>query len=414
MLDQVQVSQQITQMHGDPLRVLVVGAGVAGMSIAQLLRRRGLHPVLIERSAAAADAGYMLGLMPMVDPVVEALGVGDIYLNRSVEFRRYRSHAHTGRRLREDDLAGLLSAYGHYRGITRGDLLRALATGDSPVAYQTTAVAMTSSSDRVVVTLASGSERLEAEFDLVVVADGLHSTTRGLIPALASPSIYDTRWGGWVVWMDPDTETDLGEELWGAGFFVGSYPVKDRLGVFVGGPRVDTSAGPQRFVAEIRARHLSIGDRTDRALAAVSEDDDPYYWSLTDCRSHTWHDGRVVLLGDAAAGFLPTAGIGAGMAMESAWVLADHLTGTEPASIPPALAAYEAAQRPRVEAAQRNSRWLARLVMRRSRALATVRDLALSRVSVDAVLGPIKKLLADPPIVTPAEPSSTPTRVSRP
>ena len=44
--------------------------------------------------------------------------------------------------------------------------------------------------------------------------------------------------------------------------------------------------------------------------------------------------GRVVLLGDAAAGFLPTAGIGAGMALESALALTKELTRTDAKDIP--------------------------------------------------------------------------------
>jgi 2-polyprenyl-6-methoxyphenol hydroxylase-like FAD-dependent oxidoreductase len=77
--------------------------------------------------------------------------------------------------------------------------------------------------------------------------------------------------------------------------------------------------------------------------------------------------GRVALLGDAAAGFLPTAGIGAAMAMESAWVLGSLLADAALDRVPDALHRYEASQRPRVEAAQANSRQLARLMFTRSR-----------------------------------------------
>ena len=58
---------------------------------------------------------------------------------------------------------------------------------------------------------------------------------------------------------------------------------------------------------------------------------------------------------------------------------------------------YEARQRPRVEAAQDNSRLLARLVFRRSRLAATLRDLIMARVSAKVALGPIQKLLAELP-----------------
>jgi salicylate hydroxylase len=76
MLEATSIQAQLADARGDRLRVLVVGAGVAGTTVAQLLRREGLHPVLVERSAREADSGYMLALMPLVDPVLETLGVG--------------------------------------------------------------------------------------------------------------------------------------------------------------------------------------------------------------------------------------------------------------------------------------------------------------------------------------------------
>lgn len=68
--------------------MLVVGAGVAGVTVAQLLRRQGLHPVLVERSAREAGSGYMLALMPLVDPVLDALGVREPYRAASVGLDR--------------------------------------------------------------------------------------------------------------------------------------------------------------------------------------------------------------------------------------------------------------------------------------------------------------------------------------
>jgi salicylate hydroxylase len=107
--------------------------------------------------------------------------------------------------------------------------------------------------------------------------------------------------------------------------------------------------------------------------------------------------GRVVLLGDAASGFLPTAGIGATMAIESADVLGRALARATPESVPAVLQDYEARQRPRVESAQRTSRVLARLVFTTSRPGAVVRDLASRFVTLDRALAPIVRLLEDRP-----------------
>jgi salicylate hydroxylase len=134
---------------------------------------------------------------------------------------------------------------------------------------------------------------------------------------------------------------------------------------------------------------------------------DPYWWSLTDCRSDAWSVGRMALLGDAAAGFLPTAGIGAAMAMESGWVLGSLLADATPDRVPDLLRRYEQAQRPRVEAAQANSRQLARLMFLRSRTLTGLRNTVARFVPLRTALRPIVGLLRQQPHPTPTHLSTT-------
>ncbi|HIW60818.1 MAG TPA: FAD-dependent monooxygenase [Candidatus Stackebrandtia excrementipullorum] len=61
------VDEHIATGESDRLRVLITGAGVAGRSLAMLLQRKGIHPVLVEKARPDADEGYMLALMPLVD-----------------------------------------------------------------------------------------------------------------------------------------------------------------------------------------------------------------------------------------------------------------------------------------------------------------------------------------------------------
>lgn len=396
MLRSVPLTQQYEPTGGGP-RILVVGAGIAGITVAQLLRRAGLHPVLIERGGDRGHPGYMLALMPMVDPVLDELAVRDHYRARSVPLLRYGLFGHTGRRIRTDSMASILDQYGDYRGIGRGELITVLSGEGCEVTPKTTVTALTETDDTVTATLDSADETLKLEFDLVIICDGLHSATRRLVLPDEAVGRVDTGWAGWVTWLPADQDPDLGVELWGAGFFLGAYPVAGRIGAILGGPAADLTDGPRAFAAEIRRRLRQVSPRVDRVLDALATDPDPYYWPLTDCRADRWTTGRTVLLGDAGAGFLPTAGIGAGMAMESAWVLTRMITRAADVPLPALLAAYEQAQRPRVEAAQDNSRALARMMFRRSRSLAAIRDVAARLLSVQAVLGPIQRLLANAP-----------------
>lgn len=400
MLEPTSVDAQLDATRADRLRVLVVGAGVAGVTLAQLLRRDGLHPVLVERSAEAKDAGYMLALMPLVDPVLDDLDLRAEYLDRTVPLDRYVIRSSTGATNREYSIAGLLEGFGDYRGISRGELLRLLGSTGGAVSYGTTVTALDqpATGDHVEATLRTGETSTVAEFDVVVVADGLRSATRELLLPASRVARIDTGWGGWVAWAEPPAGAEtLGEELWGAGFFVGVYPVPGRVGVIVAGRHDETAAGPAAFVAGVRRRLRHVDTRLDSALTAVTDADSPYYWSLTDCRVDAWAHDRVVLVGDAAVGFLPTAGIGACMAMESVWALGARLRTTTPDRVASTLTDFERAQRPRVEAAQDNSRGLARLMFHRSRALAKVRDVAARVVPMQTALRPIRKLLRTAP-----------------
>jgi 2-polyprenyl-6-methoxyphenol hydroxylase-like FAD-dependent oxidoreductase len=353
--------------------------------------------VLIERSDGAGAAGYMLALMPMVDAALDDLGVRDRYRAASVSLERYAVHGHTGRKLREDSMAAILSRFGDYRGIARGELLDVLSGDDCAVTFGSTVTGLRETRDVVEVSVSTAGVAQRLEFDLVIIADGIGSTTRDFVLGHRAVEVVDTKWGGWVVWAPEDRDTDLGEEVWGAGFFVGMYPVAGELGVFLGGPRVNTGEGPQPFVGRMRSQLRTVNPRLDRVLAAVVEDPDPYYWSLVDCRAPVWTTARTVLLGDAAAGFLPTAGIGAGMAMESAWVLGSMLRDVQRAGLADVLRAYERVQRPRVESAQDNSRQLAKLMFHRSRSLAWAREFAMRFVSVERALKPIQRLLQEQP-----------------
>lgn len=397
MLEPTPLRDQLEAVRGDRLRVLVVGAGIAGLTLAQLLRREGLHPVLVERSGPEGPSGYMLALMPLVDPVIAALGLTDEYRARSVPMDRYRIRNRRGALMREYSLASLLDLYGDYRGISRGELMEVLAAPGASVTYGTTVGALQQDNEEVAAVFATPEGATEAVFDVVIAADGLHSTTRGMVLTDDQVDAFDSGWGGWVAWTEADADVDLGEEMWGTGWFVGTYPVKDRLGVIVCVPRSEERQGLAGFTARVRREVPEAGSRLDRVLAEIGDGREAYFWPLLDRRSATWHVGRVGLVGDAAAGFLPTAGIGAGMAIESAAALANCLRDCTPEAVASALRRHEAIAKPRVEAAQQNSRQLARLMFNTGRTAAAFRDAATRFVPLSAALKPIRKLMEDRP-----------------
>ena len=329
------------------MRVLISGAGMAGLTLAALLRQRGTIADIIDQAPDFDHAGYVLALYPLGNRVLHGLGVYDDFVAASEPMDDYVVAGARGKTIRQFDFRPFTEKYGQIRMLGRGDLLRLLhqAGGNPKIRMGVTIATMTDTGDTVRVRTSDG---IEAEYDLVVGADGIHSQTRKQV----SPKheTFDTKWACWAWWAERgDFPRATVHEQWGAGRFIGIYPTPDRIGVVAAAP----------------ARALGFGARDGRQLRMLEEfakmkgrarevidtfpgdDAEMFYWKLDDARAPDWTKGRVVLLGDAAAAFLPTAGIGASMAMESAAVLADELSRAGAHDIPLALSFFEKRRRER-------------------------------------------------------------------
>lgn len=378
------------------MRTLIVGAGIAGLTLANFLARRGELPVVVDRRLAGADLGYGLTLWPHGSRVFHGLGMHQDFVNRSAPMRGYVARDGAGRRLTSSPMPESIAAYGHLGLIPRSELLDLLHQGVPGIEVRdgVSIERLTQDADLVDVRF---DDDTRDTFDLVIGADGIHSRVRDLV--LGRIPDRDTGWGCYVWWAGADTVTP-GEttERFGAGSFLGTYPCRDRVCVILGAP-TDTLLPHEpvgrrdRLAALLGPYGVPVADY----LSDLPGDDEPLFcWRMTDVRSPSWVTGRVALVGDAAAAFLPTAGIGASMALESAAVLADELSRTNPVYLPHALELYERRRRGRVEAAQTQSRRLARLMFIRSHRIAAVRNRALRFARMEQLVGPLIKGLREP------------------
>ncbi len=376
------------------LNILIVGAGVAGLTCAGLLKKQGAEIKVIECESHESfnSSGYMLGLLPLGGRVLTQLDLHDEYINRSVEMKQYEIHKENGELIKSYSLDFINKGYGTYRGIERKELINILLgkIPEESIRYSTTLSRSEQKDNMVEVTLSDGSRE---NYDLVIIADGLHSQTRKLILDNSEYSYYDTNWGGWVAWLEKN-ELNSYKEYWGSGSFTGLYPVKDRVGVFLGGPdKQIKEMGLQQFIKEIKHEihpdYTILHDALDKLLEAK----DPYYWEFHDCKTERWNKRNVILLGDAACGFLPTAGVGASMAMDSAAALVDELSRTDRDHIEYGLSLYIHRQKERVEKAQKDSRDLAKIMFVKSKIVAGIRDYAIRFYSLKQLAANISKTM---------------------
>lgn len=376
------------------IKVLIVGAGVAGLTCANLLTQKGIHPLIIEREPKENfnTTGYMLGLLPLGGRVFNEMGLRKEYFSESIQMDYYNVHSSEGDLIRSYPLDFINEQYGSYRGISRIKLVEVLLRNidQQQLKFGTTVNNVTPRDAKSEVTFSDDSADA---FDVVIVADGIHSATRKLILDESEFHYKDTGWGGWVTWLNEEPESAY-DEYWGSGSFLGMYPVKNHIGVFLGGP-VETikSKGLGPFIDEVAAELDQQYHLPHRALQSFDRDDDPFFWRFQDCRSDIWQKGNTILLGDAATGFLPTAGVGASMAMDSASALVDELSRMDTNHIEYALNLYTQRQKERVERAQEDSRKFGRFMFVQSGIIAALRDKMVSMYSLQRMLSDLSKVM---------------------
>ena len=335
----------------DVERILIVGGGIAGLSVATALHQQGLTPELVERSTTWPAVGAGINLPANGVRVLRALGVGEVVDRTATVIRRWGFFDQQGALLCETDLEDLWRDVGPSLGITRVRLQEALVAG-AAVSHRlgVSLTALTQDDDRVRVSFSDGTS---GDYDLVVGADGIHSTVRELALSASSPSYAETMVWRSVIPTRPPGILDM-MVLMGEGCFFGLAPMGEGhtygFGA-VGGARFkDPIVGRlERF----RRRFAEFGAPVPAYLAALQSDEQLHFGAIEWVEVDEWHRGRVVLLGDAAHAGPPHMGEGGCMAMEDALVLADVLPTAE--SVGSALDAYVRRRRPRAGWVQEQS-----------------------------------------------------------
>ena len=167
------------QPSADTRRVLIVGGGIAGLSLARTLATTGVSLELIERERAWRPAGSGIYLPGNASRALRALGLETQVASRAVEIATQRVCDHRGRLLRQVDVAKLWAAVGPCLALGRAELHDVLleAARDVPISMGVPV----SCSGQADVSVDSATERVASgEYDLVVAADGINSTVRRL------------------------------------------------------------------------------------------------------------------------------------------------------------------------------------------------------------------------------------------
>jgi 2-polyprenyl-6-methoxyphenol hydroxylase-like FAD-dependent oxidoreductase len=332
--------------------ILVVGGGVAGLTTAAALHRRGFTTELVERQQSwhALGAGFLVQAngMRMLLSLGLAAGVEDA----GAFVRRWQFCDEQGEVLSETDLGALWGDAGPCVGIERSKLQRALLPGVGNLRCRlgTSVVSVVQDDRRVSVGFSDGSTE---DYDLVVGADGIRSTVRALTLTAAAPSDLGAMNWRSIAPIRPAGLTGLQMHM-GDGCMFGLVPMGagSTYGfAYVIQPRFHDPL--EGRLDRLRNRFATFGGRVQEYLASLERDDQVICSAMEWMDFEKWHTGRVVLVGDAAHASSPMMGQGGCMAMEDACVLAEELRAA--ATVESALASYVIRRKARVGWVQHQS-----------------------------------------------------------
>jgi len=359
--------------YGPEMRILVVGGGIAGLTLTGLLQQRGFKPTLVEQIPEYGTIGYVIVLWPSGSRILKGLGVYRSLLDVGLQFTTYNVSDERGQMLHSYSVHNVTEKYGPMLSTYRPDLINVIKEAVDPdsIRMSTTVDKIDQTNDEVYVTFSDGTEET---YDLVVGCDGVRSKTRDLV--FGDVPLSYSGMTGWSFWVKPNIAKTLQiAEYWGTGKFFGIWPTKGRLSVFTSiRDNVQEPDPVESRIDRIQENFKNFGGLVPEILESLDDPNEIFHGHYNDLRMKKWHKGRVVLVGDAAHAILPTAGGGVSMAMESAAVLVDELCRADSKYIEQAFESYITRRRSRVDKIQNQSRMMSKFAFADSRLVSSMRD----------------------------------------
>jgi 6-hydroxynicotinate 3-monooxygenase len=344
-------------------RIIVVGAGLGGLTCAAFLQRAGFAVTVYEQAPTFSRIGAGIILSPNVMKVLRRLNVERPLLEMGIRPDAFVSRAwDTGETLYELplDATSVRQFGGSYINVHRGDLQAVLASAVRPgsIAFGHCLTDLQPAGEAIRLVFDNGARH---EADIVIGADGIRSKVRDIVLGVEPP-----RFTGRIAQRTVFPAARLSGHVirdctkwWGADRHLLAYFItrrRDEVYLMGSVPAASWDSEdlalpcpPRDFIDAFANFHPDIR----RVIEAAT---DVTVMPICDRERHDrWSDGRIVLLGDACHPVRPYMAAGGAMAVEDAAILSRCLMqfgNDDPAE---AFRCYEATRIPRVAEVQRIS-----------------------------------------------------------
>jgi 2-polyprenyl-6-methoxyphenol hydroxylase-like FAD-dependent oxidoreductase len=309
-------------------RVLISGAGIAGLTLAYWLKQYGFVPTIIERHKTLRTGGYKIDIRGVALDVIKKMGLHSTIFDARTDIIGATLVSNDGKDVKDvsPDLTG-----GRVEGdleIMRGDLCLILKehVGDIEYLFGDSITRISQNENSIHVEFEKNKAR---EFDLVIGADGLHSVVRKLV--FKNEPDFVKELGIYVsVYSLPNyLHLDRWElEYFGEQRWINVYSLHKDLQASFAFAAKPLQFDPQNREEQeelLRKAFKNVGWEAPRLLAFINDSPDFYFDYAAQIKMPHWSEGRVSLVGDAAYAPSPVSGQGTSVAIVGAYVLAGEL-----------------------------------------------------------------------------------------
>lgn len=315
------------------MKVIINGTGIAGPTLAYWLLRFGHEPTLVERAPELRTGGYVIDFWGVGYDVAERMGLRPELEAAGYKVSEVRLVDTNGRKVGSmpTKVFGDLTD-GRYMSLPRGDLAAAIygnLDGRVETLFSNSITAIEQHDDGVHVGFEHGEDR---QFDVVIGADGLHSTVRQQV---FGEQVTFEKYLGYTVAAFEVTGYQPRDELvyisyTRPGRQLARFAQRGDKTMFMFIYATDTGALVEHHdtasqKAAIHAEFDGLGWECAEILSCMDECQELYFDRVSQIHMDTWSKGRVALIGDAAFCASLLAGQGSALAMTAAYVLAGEL-----------------------------------------------------------------------------------------